>query len=164
MDRSDLQGMEDTSLTGARDVSDTYKSETAQDWEQSGKLGTGTSAASGAATGAAIGTAGGPVGAASGNEPVQQREIGSAHVFESYDADFRTHYQDNFATSGYSYDQYNQVYRYGYSLGADQRYRNSEWDVIEREANRAWEERNPGTWDQFKGAIQYAWAKARGQI
>jgi hypothetical protein len=159
MDRTDMQGMDDSSLTGARDVSDTYKSETQQDWEQSSKLGTGIDAASGVATGSAIGAAGGL-----DNEATRQREIGSTQDFESYDADFRTHYQDNFATTGYSYDQYNQVYRYGYSLGADQRYRTSEWDVIEREANRAWEERNPGTWDQFKGAIQYAWAKARGQI
>ncbi|MBC8075255.1 MAG: hypothetical protein H7Y32_04195 [Chloroflexales bacterium] len=95
---------------------------------------------------------------------MRQRETGSVDDFDGYDADFRSHYQENYATSGYAYDQYNQVYRYGYSLGADQRYRNSEWDVIEREANRAWEERNPGTWEQFKGAIQYAWAKARGHM
>ena len=164
MDRNDMQAMEDTSLTGARDVSDTYKSETEGDWEESAKLGTGTDAAAGTATGSTIGAAGGAPDNLLGTEPMRQRDEGGVQDFDSYDADFRTDYQENYATSGYAYDQYNQVYRYGYSLGADQRYRNSEWDAIEREAHRAWDERNPGTWDQFKGAIQYAWAKARGHM
>jgi hypothetical protein len=50
-----------------------------------------------------------------------------------------------------------------YALGSDPRYRNADWPTVEQAARPGWEERNPGTWEQFKETIQYAWDKARGQ-
>ncbi len=76
--------------------------------------------------------------------------------------DFRSRYNSKLGQSGYSYEEIVPVYQYGYGLGSDSRYSNRKWSQVEPEAHRMWEERNPGTWEQFKGEIQHAWDKARG--
>jgi hypothetical protein len=90
----------------------------------------------------------------------------SAVVVGGYDAleiDFRGHHQTNAARRRGPYEHYRLVYRYGYDLGTDPRYRCAEWSNVESEARPRWEERNPGTWEQFKDTIRYAWDKARSQ-
>jgi hypothetical protein len=82
----------------------------------------------------------------------------------SYDIceiDFRSHHQTNASRRWGSYEIYRVVYRYGYDLGADPRYRTAEWATVEQDARPRWEERNPGTWEEFKDTIRYAWAKVR---
>jgi hypothetical protein len=142
-------------------------------WERSSKVGTAGGAAAGAVTGAAIGSVGGPVGTAIGGVAgaVTGAGVGAAgdiagesieESYNRYDNDFRSHYQSSAANTGYTYDQYAPVYRYGYGLANDPTYRNREWSDIEMDARRRWEERNPGTWEQFKESVRYAWDKARG--
>lgn len=87
----------------------------------------------------------------------------SAHDFDALEADFRIHYMTKYAHNGSSYDQYRTVYRYGYDLGTDTRTLGDDWPTVEADARRTWEQRNPGTWGQFKAHIHYAWNKARGQ-
>jgi hypothetical protein len=151
--------------TGATDIDDK--------WERSSKVGTAGGAAAGAATGAAIGAVGGPVGMAVGGVAgaATGAGIGAAgdvagesveDAYSRYDSDFRTHYQTNATNTGYTYDQYAPVYRYGYGLANDPMYRDRDWSAIESDAQRRWEERNPGTWEQFKDSVRYAWDKARG--
>jgi hypothetical protein len=82
--------------------------------------------------------------------------------YAALEADFRSHHQQNPMTHSGSYDQYRPVYRYGYDLGTDTRYHIVEWTSVEQTARPHWEERNPGTWEQFKDTIRYAWDKARG--
>lgn len=91
-----------------------------------------------------------------------ERAVG-ASGFDAYDADFRNHYQTTYGSSGGTYDQYAPVYRYGYSLGANKRYSGGDWNTVEPEARRYWEERNPGTWEEFKDSVRYAWDRARGR-
>jgi hypothetical protein len=154
-----------TGTTGSTDIDDK--------WERSSKVGTAGGAVAGAATGAAIGSVGGPVGTAIGGVAgaVTGAGIGAAgdvagetaeDAYSRYDSDFRTHYQSSAANSGYTYDQYAPVYRYGYGLANDPMYRDRDWTTIESDARRRWEERNPGTWEQFKDSVRYAWDKARG--
>jgi hypothetical protein len=142
-------------------------------WERSSKVGTAGGAAAGAVAGAAVGSAGGPVGTAIGGVAgaVTGAGVGAAgdiagksmeESYDRYDSDFRTHYQSSAANSGYTYDQYAPVYRYGYGLANDPLYRERSWADIEPDARRRWEERNPGTWEQFKESVRYAWDKARG--
>jgi uncharacterized protein (TIGR02271 family) len=83
--------------------------------------------------------------------------------FETFDSDFRTHYQTYGANSGYSYEDYSPVYRYGYNLAGDQNYRGRNWSDIESDARRRWEERNPNTWDRFADSVRFAWERATGQ-
>jgi len=151
--------------TGATDIDDK--------WDRSSKVGTTGGAVAGAATGAVIGSAGGPVGTVIGGAvgAAAGAGIGAAgdvagetveDAYGRYDDDFRTHYQSNATTSGYTYDQYAPVYRYGYGLANDPLYRDRDWSMIETDARSRWEERNPGTWEQFKDSVRYAWDKARG--
>jgi len=90
-------------------------------------------------------------------------EIGAISSYDTYDTDYRDHYQRTFSSAGYTYDDYKPVYQYGYSLAGDQRYSGSDWSTVETDARTRWEEHNPGTWEQFKDSIQYAWDKARGK-
>ncbi len=78
-------------------------------------------------------------------------------------ADFRSHHEANAARRSGPYEHYRLVYRYGYDLGTDPRFRSANWPTVEQAARPRWEERNPGTWDEFKETIQYAWDKARGR-
>lgn len=83
--------------------------------------------------------------------------------YDTYDNDYRDHYQRTFGSAGYTYDDYKPVYQYGYSLANDQRYSGRDWTSFEGDARTRWEEHNPGTWEQFKDSIRYAWDKARGK-
>jgi len=86
----------------------------------------------------------------------------TTHRFEDFDTDFRTHYK-GLKLKDSSYDEYLPVYRFGYGLGSDERYSTGDWTKIEPEARRTWETRNPGTWEEFKDTIRYAWDKVRGR-
>jgi uncharacterized protein (TIGR02271 family) len=97
------------------------------------------------------------------NATGRTRRTSGTDTFESFDNDFRTYYQGNLASSGYSYEQYGPVFRYGYGLANDASYRGKDWNMIERDARTRWEERNPGTWEQFKDSIRYAWDRATGK-
>jgi len=169
--------------------------EVQRDWEKSSKVGTAVGTATGAATGAAIGSVAGPVGTvvggvvgaatgagagAAGDAVGKHSEHASnpamatsstrdasANDFETYDASFRNHYQSNYATSGYTYDQYAPHYRYGYDLAKDARYVGRDWSSIEPDLHNQWSERNGGNmsnWEQFKNAVRYAWDQARGAV
>ncbi len=83
--------------------------------------------------------------------------------FEAYGADFRHHYQTTFASRGQAYEHWAPAYRYGYDLAADPRSRGRDWEAIEAEARRQWEEGHAGTWEEVKDAVRYAWDKIRGQ-
>jgi uncharacterized protein (TIGR02271 family) len=83
--------------------------------------------------------------------------------FNQFDNDYRTHYQSTYGTSGYTYDDYMPIYRYGHSLATNQRYHGRDWSEIEPDARAHWEGQNPGTWEQYRSTVQYAWDKARGR-
>lgn len=85
--------------------------------------------------------------------------------YDIYDTRFRQHYQDNFTSSPYTYDNYASAYRYGLDLANYHYYggRRS-WTEVEHEAHRAWEDQNPGTWEQFKNAVQYAWQEVTNTL
>jgi len=87
----------------------------------------------------------------------------NATGYDAYDADFRQNFQTNYAKRGYTYDQYAPTYRYGYNLANSERTSGKDWNAIQAEARKTWEERNPGTWEQFKDSIRYAWDKARSK-
>jgi len=87
----------------------------------------------------------------------------NATGYDAYDADFRQNFQTNYANSGYTYDQYAPTYRYGYNLATSERTRGRDWNAIQADARKTWEERNPGTWEQFKDSVRYAWDKARSK-
>jgi hypothetical protein len=83
--------------------------------------------------------------------------------FDTFENDFREHYEQHYATSDYEYEQYLPAYRYGYDLGMNERYRDDDWDRIEAEARREWESSHPASvWEDFKDAIREGWERVRG--
>lgn len=98
-------------------------------------------------------------------EPIEAERYSKVNdpAFEACDVDFRAHYNDTLATRGHAYNYWAPAYRYGYDLANDRRYASSDWTVVEPEAHRRWEERQKGTWEEFKDTIRYAWDKVRGR-
>ena len=91
------------------------------------------------------------------------KAITNAQGYSMHEPDFCSHYQQHDAIYGGSYDQYRPAYRYGYDLGIHTFYGAGTWLEIKLEARTLWEARNPGTWEQFKEPIQYAWTMASGK-
>jgi len=96
-------------------------------------------------------------------EPLGKESTPRARDFSAYEREFRSHYETAFAPHGASYDRWAPAYRYGYDMATDARYRDREWEVVEMEAQREWDQRRRGTWEEMKDAIRYAWDKVRGQ-
>jgi uncharacterized protein (TIGR02271 family) len=88
--------------------------------------------------------------------------MGRTIAYDTFDPDFRTHYKSAFAGRG-AYERYQPAYRYGYTLATDERYRGRNWNEIEPEARKAWNNQNQNTWEDFKDAVQYSWDKVRGK-
>jgi uncharacterized protein (TIGR02271 family) len=79
--------------------------------------------------------------------------------FDTYNKDFQSHWKTNFGNRDYTYEQYTPAYRYGYNLANDKSY--SDWNKSESQIRQNWEQKNPGTWEDFKDAIRHAWDKVR---
>ncbi len=79
--------------------------------------------------------------------------------FDTVDAACRTHYNQNFAKSGWDYDSgYSHAYRYGYDLAGSG---GGDWSTVETDVRDKWEVRNKGTWERFKDAIRYGYDQGR---
>ncbi len=86
---------------------------------------------------------------------------GQTMGFTDYDSDFRTHFQ-GLGQSGYTYEQYTPIYRYGYDLSNDPRYTGKDWSAVESSARQDFETRNPNSkWEQFKDSVRYAFDHGR---
>ncbi len=83
------------------------------------------------------------------------------HDFKRYEADYREHYNQHYAHSGYAYNQLRPAYEYGFELAIDPRYRDMEWNRLEPPARRGWDDSTMGLWDQYRDAVQYGWERAR---
>ncbi|MGE3539622.1 MAG: general stress protein [Candidatus Tectimicrobiota bacterium] len=72
---------------------------------------------------------------------------------------FRQHFQRTYAQlPGVTYADYVPAYQYGYGLRSEQRYLHDAWDTMEAAVRADWERQHGATWEQYREAIQYAWA------
>lgn len=94
-------------------------------------------------------------------QDVEIEEVPAVRSFADYDADFRAFYNEKLSDKGVQYDELRPALNYGYSLATREPFRSSPWFAVEQDARRIWEEKNPGTWDQSKAVIHYAWEKVR---
>jgi hypothetical protein len=78
-----------------------------------------------------------------------------------YEPDFRQNYETNFANTGYGYDQYRPAYHYGFELAKDPRYNAMDWNTLEMQAHRNWNEGTMGPWERYKDAVHYGWERGR---
>ncbi|MGE3539756.1 MAG: DUF2382 domain-containing protein [Candidatus Tectimicrobiota bacterium] len=96
-------------------------------------------------------------------EHEQPSQRGSHRGFETYETDFRQHFRTAFGQQPEgTYEGYMPAYRFGYTLATEPRYSRRDWNALEAEARRDWEQERPGTWERFKAAIQHAWQEVRG--
>jgi uncharacterized protein (TIGR02271 family) len=85
--------------------------------------------------------------------------------FDRYDAAFRSNWQQNYANSGYTYEQYQPAYRFGYTLANDPRYQGRDWNAIEADARRTWSQQYKDTpWENFKDAVRHGWQQVRQTV
>jgi uncharacterized protein (TIGR02271 family) len=84
--------------------------------------------------------------------------------WNEYDSRWRTHYNQNFSTTGRNYEYYQPGYRYGYSLANDRRYSGRDWGLIESDVRRDWEATGQGAWEDFKDAIRHGWNEVREAV
>jgi hypothetical protein len=77
--------------------------------------------------------------------------------FVQHEARFKDHYQAHFSTSHYEYNQYRPSYLHGFELALDPRYRKTDWNNVEPQARRTWDESTMGLWTQYKDAVRYGW-------
>jgi hypothetical protein len=82
-------------------------------------------------------------------------------TYAALEHDFSSHHYTSAIRQRGPYNYYRLVYRYGYDLGSDPRFCSAEWASVEQVARPSWEERNPGTWNEFVEKIHYAWEKTR---
>jgi len=90
------------------------------------------------------------------------KTTGTGITWESHEPEFRKDFETRYGTSGYSYDQFIPAYRFGHNLGSHEQY-HGDWKTVEPEARRMWEEKNKGTWEEFKDAVRHSWEKVTGQ-
>lgn len=96
-------------------------------------------------------------------EPVQPDYARGQRGYETYDADFLSHYRSLTGSGGQPYDYYKPGYQFGYDMANDRSYSHDSWEAAERDARQRWEREARGSWDEFKQTIRYGWEKARGR-
>jgi hypothetical protein len=76
-------------------------------------------------------------------------------------------YQEHFSSElakdkDYDFSSYRPAYKFGHDMRGDDRFSGDAWNKVETNARQTWEEKNPGTWERFKGAVKHAWERAKG--
>lgn len=104
-------------------------------------------------------------GVVTGPNPDAAASVGMrGHDFDYFETDFRNDFASTYADRNFTYDQVMPAYHYGFDLAGNTQYRGKDWADIEPDAHLYWEERHPGTWDQFKMAIQHAYYSVRDTL
>jgi hypothetical protein len=75
--------------------------------------------------------------------------------------DYRSHFDENFASGGGQWDEFEPAYHYGEAARSDARYQGRQWDEIEPQMRGGWESLEPGTWERFKAAVRHAWERIK---
>jgi len=90
----------------------------------------------------------------------------AAQTNGGYDASgFRSHYQTNYGNSGHTFADYDPAYRYGYTVANDARYRGRNWNDIEADLRRDWNQNHKGSaWEDFKDAVRYSWERTKAAV
>lgn len=94
-------------------------------------------------------------------QDVEIEEVAAARPLQEYDNDFRSFVKDKLANKGVTFETLKPAFSFGHSLASREPFRSSPWTAVETDAKRIWEEKNPGTWDQNRAVVHYAWEKVR---
>lgn len=94
-------------------------------------------------------------------QDVEIEEIKALPPFETYNTDFRAFVNEKLAAKGLAWEDAVPGLKFGYQLATTEPFRSSPWNAVEADARKIWEQKNPGTWEQNKAIVHYAWEKVR---
>ncbi len=94
-------------------------------------------------------------------QDVQVEEIPAVRPFDAYGDEFKNFYTKQLASTGVTYESLTPAFRFGHGLATREPFRSSPWTAVEADARHIWEEKNPGTWNQSKAVVRYAWESVR---
>jgi hypothetical protein len=118
----------------------------------------GTAAASGMGTTGGVGT-----GASMSGTVRPSSTPRTSAEWDAYDSDFRSDWEQNYASTGGRYEDYQPAYRHGFE--AADRYRGRNWDEIEPDLRRDWESTNPSTdWTRVQNAARRGWQRVSDAV
>jgi len=122
--------------------------------------------AAGAAAGAAVlGPIGGVIGALAGGIGGwwAGHQLGEAALDEEEDESYRRYHEGSMSERGRSYDEVRHAYHLGHLAGRNPEYRDREFDGVEADLRRAWDEahgpREP--WDEVRPYVGAAYERSR---
>lgn len=79
-------------------------------------------------------------------------------------SEYRRHWQTAYGSSGGRYEDYDDAYRYGSTVGGSGRYQNYEWTAAEPELRSDWETKHPGSsWERVKDAVRFGAERVSGK-
>jgi hypothetical protein len=96
---------------------------------------------------------------------VYQRQDDQASTPGIADDAYRSHWNDNYAADGTTYEDFAPFYQYGAGLSDNGRFHGRTWADIEPEVRADWEMRNSGdtsrsAWERIKDAVRHGWENA----
>jgi uncharacterized protein (TIGR02271 family) len=98
-----------------------------------------------------------------GQEVVHAGKTGTTYNWNEYSPRFRTHWEQNYRSSGMRYEAYEPAYRFGWDMAGNERYRGRQWGDVESDFRRDWESRyHDKPWDRFADAIRHGWNSLTG--
>lgn len=81
-------------------------------------------------------------------------------LYRDLEPEFRHHFQSTHATDE-RFEDYEEGYRFGAMLAADDRFRQKTWPEIEQRAQASWSQMTRESWDRFKDTVTYAWYRVK---
>lgn len=93
-------------------------------------------------------------------------DIQNVGTTSAHSNDFDTEYRSHFTSTNPSgdYSRHAPAYSYGQQLANDPTYGSGDWNSNEESYRSRWEEKNPGTWNEFKASVRHAYDKAKGTV
>lgn len=83
--------------------------------------------------------------------------------WSAYESRFREDFYNRFGSRRRRWEDFRDVYRYGFERGSDTRYAGHSWETARSDLSRDWELRNPHRrWDDDEVYIYQGWLASRG--
>lgn len=83
--------------------------------------------------------------------------------FAAFEDHFRSRFNETPHARGEDYAQFRPAYRFGWNMGTNPRYFEYEWPDIEEDLRQNWEDRYPGTWEEYQYAVREGWEMQRNR-
>lgn len=80
---------------------------------------------------------------------------------EQLDDEFRQDFDQRYANTGASFEEYGPAYRYGREAAEREGYVGREWQSVEPELRQDFERRNLGSWERHGEAVRHGFERAR---